>query len=81
MKECISLTKPGGRIVHATPCFSYVFDFSPVHLHFVSSSGLENLSKKHGLLLVQEINSDMTLDKINLRYMCRIFKQDTLDCI
>jgi 2-polyprenyl-3-methyl-5-hydroxy-6-metoxy-1,4-benzoquinol methylase len=43
------LLSPGGRIVHATPCFDYRFDFSHYHVFFFTGKSPEILADRSGL--------------------------------
>jgi hypothetical protein len=44
-----ALLSPGGRIVHATPCFDYRFDFSHYHVFFFTGKSPEILADRSGL--------------------------------
>jgi len=72
---CNTLTKKNATIVHQTPCFSYCFDFSPLHLQLISDKGFELLCRKHNLRIEKKIDSNMEDEMIGYRYMCRVLKK------
>ncbi|MDB5456096.1 MAG: methyltransferase [Caulobacter sp.] len=43
---------PGGRLIHATPCFDYVYEYSHFHVFFFTGRSPEVLAARAGLKIV-----------------------------
>jgi SAM-dependent methyltransferase len=52
------LLKPGGRMVHSTPCFELMYDASPFHLYFFLGRSFDALCEKTGFAVVERLESD-----------------------
>lgn len=49
LKEMATFLKPQGRMVHATPCFDYMYEYTRFHLFFYLGKSKEILAYKSGL--------------------------------
>lgn len=49
--QLASWLKPGGRIVHATACYDYAYEFSRFHLLFFTGRSAEVLAARSGMTL------------------------------
>jgi len=47
------LLTPGGRLVHATPCFSYSFEYSHYHVFFFTGRSPDVLSERAGMAIAE----------------------------
>ena len=52
------LLKPGGAMVHSTPCFELRFDASPFHLYFFVGRSFATLCAGTGFDVVERLESD-----------------------
>ena len=50
-KQLGSWLKPGGRLVHATPCYEYAYDFTRFHVVFFPGRSAEVLAARCGMTL------------------------------
>ncbi|MCG9082785.1 class I SAM-dependent methyltransferase [Laribacter hongkongensis] len=48
----------GGRLVHATPCFDYRYDFTHYHVFFFTGRSTEVLAEKSGMHIVDWVRDD-----------------------
>ncbi len=48
-KRLAARLKPGGRLIHATPCFEYRYDFSHLHVFFFTGRSPEVLAANAGM--------------------------------
>ena len=56
--ELHGLLRPGGTMVHSTPCFELRFDASPFHLYFFVGRSFETLCTGTGFAVVERLESD-----------------------
>lgn len=50
-----NLLKESGRIVHATPCFDYLYEFTHYHVFFFTGRSADLLAEKAGLRIVNRV--------------------------
>lgn len=55
-RRLASLLAPGGRIVHATPCFEYCYEYSRFHVFFFLGRSAQLLAKLSGMSIVDRIH-------------------------
>ena len=54
-KSLSDLLNPGGLLVHATPCFEYLFEFTRFHVYFFTGGSLQYLASRAGMKVVKLI--------------------------
>lgn len=72
--ECLDYIHPDGRMAHSTPCYSYVFEQSPLHLHFVLPDTVLALAENTGLTVSGHFASDLDSEHTNIHFECYVFK-------
>lgn len=71
--ECREYIAPGGRMGHSTPCFKYIYEQSPVHLHFVLPEAVIALADKTGFIVSGHFSSDRESEHLNIQFECYMF--------
>jgi len=60
-KSLSDLLTPGGLLVHATPCFEYLYEYTRFHVYFFTGGSLQYLASRSGMRvinLVKDTESD-----------------------
>jgi hypothetical protein len=53
-----TLLAPGAAMAHSTPCYEYLFEFSPFHLFFFTGRSIEALAARSGFTIEQSYATD-----------------------
>ena len=72
--ECQDYIRPGGRMAHSTPCYAYVFEQSPLHLHFVLPDTVNALAEKTGFTVSRHFASDLDSEHTNIHFQCYVYE-------
>ena len=70
-KKCYTMIKQGGKMVHSSPCFEYLYEVSPLHLFFYCGNSVNELAKRTGFRVISHHSSGMELP--GHQYICYIF--------
>ncbi len=47
-----ALLKPGGRMVHATPCYEWLYAYTRFHVFFALGDSIEALAQRTGFRVI-----------------------------
>ena len=61
------LRNSSSPMVHATPCYEYLYEYTRFHLYFFTGRSVDYLCEKSGFR-VEDRQEDMTRDFISVRY-------------
>jgi SAM-dependent methyltransferase len=57
-RDCWGFLKPGGVMIHSTPCYDYLYHVAPLHLYFFCDSSIQRLAERIGFDFIQRWTTD-----------------------